>query len=106
MDKKADLLGGPLAAYMQARLNKTIVGFYNSESDPVEKEKWSFHNQYLKNTQDVCDIISSVMFDQVLKRSPRQALTYIMSYIHFPASRMCMTKWVQEDVDVYLLENG
>ena len=29
-----------------------------------------------------------------------------MPYINFPASRMCTTKWVQEGVDAYFLENG
>ena len=29
-----------------------------------------------------------------------------MPYINFPASRMCTTKWVQEGVSAYLLDNG
>ena len=70
MDKETGLLGGPPAAYMQVRPSKTIVRFYNSESNPVEKEKWSFNRQYPKNMQDVCDVIRSATFDQVLKRSP------------------------------------
>ena len=54
MDKKTGLLGGPLAAYLQVRLGKTVVRFYNSKSDPVEREKWSFEGKYPKNMQDVC----------------------------------------------------
>ena len=91
---------------MQVRLNKTVVGFYNNELDPVKKEKWSFNGQYPKNMQDVCDVIKSATFNQVLKRSRGRAVAYIASYIHFPASRMCTTKWVQEGVNTYLLENG
>ena len=53
---------------------------------------------------DVCDVVKSAMFGQVLKTSPGQAMAYISSYIRFPASRMCTTKWVQEGVDDYLLE--
>ena len=86
MDKKTGLLGGPLVAYMQVRLNKTGIRFYNNESDLVEKEKWFLNGQYPKNMQDVCDVIKSATFDQVLKRSPGRAVAYIASYIHFPAS--------------------
>ena len=55
LHKKKGLLSGPLVASLQVKLNKTIVGFYSSETDPVEKEKWSFKGECPKNLQDVCD---------------------------------------------------
>ena len=77
MDKKTGLLGGSLAAYMQVRLNKTVVEFYNS-----------FNCQYPKNKQDVCDVIRSATFDQVLKIRPGQALTSIYRTQVFPTHHM------------------
>ena len=56
--------------------------------------------------QDVCDVVKSAKFDQVLTRNPDKAVSYIVKYIHFPTSRGCTTKWVQEGVDDYLLEKG
>ena len=41
----------------------------------------------------------------MLKKSPDKAVSYIVMYIHFPASRGCTKKWVQEGVDEYLLKN-
>ena len=94
MHKKTGLLGGPLAAYLQVRLSKILVRFYSSESDPVKRDKWSFEGKYPKNMQDVCNVIKSARFDQVLKRSPGETVAYIVTYIHFPAFRGCMIKWV------------
>ena len=42
----------------------------------------------------------------MLKKSPDKAVSYIVMYIHFPASRGCTKKWVQEGGDDYLLKNG
>ena len=39
MHKKTGLLGSPFVAYLQMRLNKTVVGFYSSETDPMERDK-------------------------------------------------------------------
>ena len=87
MHKKKGLLGGPLVAYLQVKPKKTIVGFYSSETDPVERDKWSFEGEYPKNLQDVCDIIKSARFYQMLKKSPDKTVSYIVTYVHFPASR-------------------
>ena len=45
MHKKTGLLGGPLATYLQVRLSETIVEFYSSESNPGERDKWSFEGE-------------------------------------------------------------